>query len=105
MVEAIKEAVRKAEGVVDFLHRGETTIKGGAAAVGRQLPNEAAACYPGGGGKDPKGPEGAYFFAMAKAKAQVASLLGSTDMHAGVMEAIDDLMRNFFTTMKNILTG
>ncbi|XP_026331798.1 uncharacterized protein LOC113239145 [Hyposmocoma kahamanoa] len=101
VVKTIKEAVRKVEGAVDFLHRGETATEAARrmSEDNRRTRGQLAAL-----GAEVKALRGAYSSAMAKAKAQVAPPPCSfAEMHAGVREAIDDLRRDIFTSMKNMV--
>ncbi|XP_026318727.1 uncharacterized protein LOC113229378 [Hyposmocoma kahamanoa] len=101
VVKAIKEAVRKVEGAVDFLHRGETATEAARrmSEDNRRMRGQLAALET-----EMKALRGAYSSAMAKAKTQVAPPpCSSAEMHAGVREAIDDLRRDIFTSMKNMV--
>ncbi|XP_026330079.1 uncharacterized protein LOC113237708 [Hyposmocoma kahamanoa] len=101
VVKAIKEAVRKVEGAVDFLHRGETATEAARrmSEDNRRMRGQLAALET-----EMKALRGAYSSAMAKAKAQVAPPpCSSAEMHAGVREAIDDLRRDIFSSMRNMM--
>ncbi|XP_026331159.1 uncharacterized protein LOC113238549 [Hyposmocoma kahamanoa] len=101
VVKAIKEAVRKVEGAVDFLHRGETATEAARrmSEDNRRMRGQLAALET-----EMKALRGAYSSAMAKAKAQVAPPpRSSAEMHAGVREAIDDLRRDIFSSMRNMM--
>ncbi|XP_026323164.1 uncharacterized protein LOC113232609 [Hyposmocoma kahamanoa] len=101
VVKAIKEAVRKVEGAVNFLHRGETATEAARrmSEDNRRMRGQLAALET-----EMKALRGAYSAAMAKAKAQVAPPpCSSAEMHAGVREAIDDLRRDIFFSMRNMI--
>ncbi|XP_026331299.1 mucin-19-like [Hyposmocoma kahamanoa] len=101
MAKAIKEAVRKVEGAVDVLHRGETATEAARrmSEDNRRMRGQLAALEA-----EVKALRGAHSSAMAKAKAQVAPPSSSSaEMHAGVREAIDDLRRDIFTSMRNMM--
>ncbi|XP_026317777.1 nucleolar protein dao-5-like [Hyposmocoma kahamanoa] len=95
MAKAIKEAVRKVEGAVDFLHRGETATEAARrmSEDNRRMRGQLAALEA-----EVKALRG------AMAKAQVAPPSSSSaEMHTGVREAIDDLRRDIFTSMRNMM--
>ncbi|XP_026331173.1 uncharacterized protein LOC113238563 [Hyposmocoma kahamanoa] len=101
VVKAIKEAVIKVEGAVDFLHRGETATEAARrmSEDNRRMWGQLAALET-----EVKALRGAYSSAMAKAKAQMAPPpCSSAEMHAGVREAIDDLRRDIFSSMRNMI--
>ncbi|XP_026331256.1 uncharacterized protein LOC113238637 [Hyposmocoma kahamanoa] len=84
VIKAIKEAVKKVEKAIDFLHLGETATERlcGLCRRMRRQPLEA----------EVKALRGAYSIATAKATAQVAPPpCSSAVMHAEARKAIDDL--------------
>ncbi|XP_026320688.1 uncharacterized protein LOC113230814 [Hyposmocoma kahamanoa] len=92
VVKAIEEAVRKVEGAVDFLHRGETATEAARrmSEDNRRMRGQLAALEA-----EVKVLRGAYSSAPTPCS--------SAEMHAGVREAIDDLRRDIFTSMRNMM--
>ncbi|XP_026327646.1 uncharacterized protein LOC113235939 [Hyposmocoma kahamanoa] len=81
VVKAIEEAVRKVEGAVDFLHRGETATEAARrmSEDNRRMKGQLAALEA-----EMKALRGAYSSAMAEAKTQMAPTpCSSAEMHAG----------------------
>ncbi|XP_026330089.1 serine/arginine repetitive matrix protein 1-like [Hyposmocoma kahamanoa] len=101
VIKAIKEAVKKVERAIDSLHLGETATEAARrmSEDNRQMRRQLAALEA-----EFKALRGAYSTATAKAKAQVAPPPSSSAvMHAGVREAIDDLRRDIFSSMRNMM--